>query len=248
MYKFSGKLVFDGKYIRVKGYQKKIPMIWGIDYDTHDLPHFMLVPSENYQACLRYFGDLKRLGYPLKYLVCDDNERIKEACRDVFPHVFIQTCWRHYLDNIRRDLNTKSCDKYKAFEMDIRYIYENRLARVEFEWYIQDIYPIYKEDPRTLFWLSDLMYRKVELTNYHQLQNAPNTTNLIEGYNSHLEQRLNTTKGFEKYLTAKIWLNAYVIKRRLDVFTDCSKKFKYLNGICSLQKTIKNTKGLPKLF
>ena len=27
--KFSGKLVFDGTYIHVKGYQYKIPLIWG---------------------------------------------------------------------------------------------------------------------------------------------------------------------------------------------------------------------------
>lgn len=40
-------------------------------------------------------------------------------------------------------------------------------------------------------WIEDLMIRRKELTNYHQFENAPNTTNLIESYNSQLEQRTN---------------------------------------------------------
>jgi len=52
MSKFSGKLVFDGTYVSVAGYESKIPLIWAFDYDSHDCPHAMLVPAENYDACV----------------------------------------------------------------------------------------------------------------------------------------------------------------------------------------------------
>jgi hypothetical protein len=36
--RFSGVYVFDGKFVKVKGYDSKIPFLWGIDYHTHDFP------------------------------------------------------------------------------------------------------------------------------------------------------------------------------------------------------------------
>jgi len=83
--KWSGMLVFHGKYLSVKGYERDIPILWGVDYLTHDIPHFSLAPSENYPACLNYFITIKNLGYNLKYLVSDDNSAIKQALYDVFP-------------------------------------------------------------------------------------------------------------------------------------------------------------------
>lgn len=39
--KYSGILLVDGKYIEVKGYDRKIPVIYGIDYLTHDIPTYV---------------------------------------------------------------------------------------------------------------------------------------------------------------------------------------------------------------
>ena len=74
--RFCGILVVDGKYVKVRGYEKKIPLLWGIDYFSHDLPVFDLAPSENYASWLKYFGYLKSIKYPLQIVICDDNENI----------------------------------------------------------------------------------------------------------------------------------------------------------------------------
>ena len=43
--RWSGRLVVDGKYVKVKGYDQKIPFIYGIDYLTHDIPVGLLAPT-----------------------------------------------------------------------------------------------------------------------------------------------------------------------------------------------------------
>lgn len=162
MKKFGGFLVFDGKFLSVKGYKKDIPIIWGADYQTHDIPYFMLAPSESYVACR------------------------------------------------------------------------------SFSWSLVDLYKTYGNDPRCLNWVEDLMIRRKELTNYHQFEGAPNTTNLIESYNSQLEQRTKAIKGFQSFKHARDWLNGFVLRRRFSKFTDCTKPFAHLNGKSPIENTKKD--------
>lgn len=100
------------------------------------------------------------------------------------------------------------------------------------------------------------IYRQIvqDMDRKHELLTAsiwnrscPRTTNLIEGYNSHLEQRLAAIKGFESYKTANLWLNAYVVKRRTTEFTDCKGRFTKLNGECPLFQTIQDYGPITKL-
>jgi ribosomal protein L37AE/L43A len=51
--RWSGILNIDGKFVKVKGYPKKIPFVYILDFLTHDLPAGLLVPSESYQAFLK---------------------------------------------------------------------------------------------------------------------------------------------------------------------------------------------------
>lgn len=60
---FSGILIIDGKYVAVKGYQNKIPFIYGIDYLSHDIPLGGLFPAEDEMAFVSFFARLKELGY-----------------------------------------------------------------------------------------------------------------------------------------------------------------------------------------
>lgn len=80
--------------------------------------------------------------------------------------------------------------------------------------------------------LTDFRENREYLLSYleHPRLRIPNTTNLIEGYNSQLELRLSSIRGFESEITAKNYINAWIIKRRLSKFTDCKKHFKPLNG------------------
>ena len=90
--------------------------------------------------------------------------------------------------------------------------------------------------------------RKDDLFAYLEVPDCPNSTNLIELYNSHLQGRLKTIKGFEKFGSAVIWLNAYLIRRRTKPFTDCDAKFKHLNKHASLELTIKKQARWPEVF
>lgn len=249
MGKFSGKLVFDGTYVAVAGYEDKIPMLWGFDYETHDCPHEALVPSENYVACIAYFSNLKLIGYNLKYLVCDDNTAIKMAAKYVYPDVAIQTCLRHYLENLRKLLGIKQSDKYLSFFSDVKSaIYDKRLCEPELFFEIAKLNNKYSIGQLERDVLTDIMIKRVELTNYHMFENAPRTTNLIEGFNGHLKDRLKSIRGFKSFHSAKRWLNAYVLRRRTTNFKACNKKFSHLNGKTPIENTLRNNQPIPIIF
>jgi hypothetical protein len=85
-------------------------------------------------------------------------------------------------------------------------------------------------------WL-DFKERQSYLFNYLQRPDLriPRTTNLQEGYNSQLEARLGSIRGFELAENGKNYLNAWIIKRRFTKFTDCKEPFKHLNGKTPLE-------------
>jgi hypothetical protein len=105
---FCGILVIDGKYIAVKGFEAKIPFIYGIDYLTHDIPHGDLFPVEDEAAFSQFFGKLKELGYEPKVVIADDRQGLKQALNKVFPYAKLQLCHVHFLENIRQLLNIRT--------------------------------------------------------------------------------------------------------------------------------------------
>lgn len=84
---------------------------------------------------------------------------------------------------------------------------------------------------------TDFFEHKEYLLNYLKYPhlNIPSTTNLMEGNNSQIENRLNSIKGFESEQTANNYVNAWIVKRRFKKFTDCKKHFKKLNGKTPLE-------------
>lgn len=113
--RFCGILLVDGKYVSIKGYDRKIPTIYGIDYLTHDIPTYLLTRGENYQSCLTFFKTIRLLNYPLQGLACDDNVNIIEACKRVYPKAIIQLCTNHYKENIRTRLQVRTDPTYHPF-------------------------------------------------------------------------------------------------------------------------------------
>lgn len=79
-------------------------------------------------------------------------------------------------------------------------------------------------------------------------KHIPTTTNLIECFNSHLQGRLETIKGFESFKHADLWLNGYFLRRRFKKFSGCVGKFRDLNGYNSLQKSKKPDVDIPAFF
>lgn len=223
-------------------------MLWGIDYLTHDIPVFVLTASESYESWLKYFGYLKSIQYPMVILICDDNENIKQAAKYIFPNVIIQTCQNHFLENIRRDLQVRTEEKYQQFVFDLKSeLFFNKIHRQDFEQRAFKLFKKYEHDFIAVSYLLRIQKYTQELTAASLIKHAPRTTNLMELYNSHLEARLKSIKDFKSFESAKIWLNAYIIKRRFRKFRCCSGKFRYLNGKTSISQTMRKTAVLPLL-
>jgi transposase-like protein len=241
MEKMSGILVVDGKFVKVKGYDKKIPFIFGLDYDSHDIVHDQLSLSESNDSFDQFFKELKQANYPLKIVVSDDRAGLKTACLRYYPGVLFQTCVGHFMESLRQLLSTRTNDKYQHFLNSLKlHVFtepKNLSEAIQGLMYIRDNYG--QNDPTVQNIILEIYTRQDEFFSYHKVYNCPNNTNLIELFNSHLNGRLKTIKGFSSFKSATVWLNAWTLRRRTLKFTDCDKKFTYLNGKCSLKMTIK---------
>ena len=253
--RFRGSLVVDGKYVKVKGYERKIPFLYGIDYWSHDIPACMLAPSESFEAWRQFFTKLKNTDYPLITVTCDDNEAIKMAAEYVFPDVLAQLCHVHFCENIRRFLQTRSDETYRNFMKDIeKHIFAlPTLGKKSLKRYIRLEFQKHKDDTKKITTLKYIFDHAKELTNYVKAEKwfkakCPKTTNIIESYNSQIQGRLKTIQGFESFQTAERWLSAWILRRRLTPFTDCRGKFKKLNGKPSIEFTRRGKTKIPNFF
>jgi len=196
---YCGILVVDGKYIKVKGYERKIPVVYGIDYLTHDIPTYIFSPAENYHTLHAFFSSLRLLNYPLQAVVSDDNQNIYQAAQHVYPKSISQICHNHYKETIRASLSVRTDPTYVPFMKRIEELFVKRRSEGEFQTIAGRILHQYKDDPRCVSVLIDIQKRLPQLTAYMSQRNIPRTTNLIESYNSNIEGRLKTIKGFESF-------------------------------------------------
>lgn len=248
--RFSGIIEVDGKYVKVKGYERKMPVIYGIDYQTHDIPTYKLTETESYQACLSFFSSLRLLNYPLQAVVCDENINIYEAAKYVYPNIVIQLCQNHYKENIRRSLNLTANPNYEIFMREIEDLFVFKRSPDDFNRRAKNILNQYRTDNLAVSIMVDLYRNQSILNGWRDGKglSIPTTTNLIESFNSHLQGRLKTIKGFETFRHANSWLNGFFLRRRLKKFSGCRGKFKRLNGYNSLQKSKKPDVDIPPYF
>ena len=246
--RFSGILVADGKFVCVRGYEKKIPAFYGIDYLSHDIPTYKLMPSENYEACVNYFKSLRLLNYPLRALVSDDNPNIREACLAIYPNAIIQICQNHYLENVRKTLNVRTDATFVPFMSKLEALFKFKRSEDDFNRLARNILNEFKDQSICVSVMLDIHKKKELLLGYLKCKHCPRTTNLIESFNSHLNARLESIKGFKSFKSADLWLNGYFARRRIKRFTDCRGKFKHLNGKKSIEQTQKCDVVIPPLF
>lgn len=246
--KWSSTYIVDGKYIPVKGYKRDIPLLWGVDYNKHDFPVFMLARSENLAAWLKYFELCRILKISFNLLVCDDNPSIKYAARDKYPNIQIQMCYNHFKESLRKTLRTRSVDTYKPFVQSLEELFSKKRSTEDFNRMLFSIFETYKKDKVCLEIIVDIERRKDEFLAFQGYSRAPVTNNLIECFNSHLEDRVKSIRSFQSFKHAQLWLNGYILKRRYTKFTSCSGKFKRLNGRFPLEFTKRDDVVLPDLF
>jgi len=246
----SGILIIDGKYVKVKGYKQKIPFIYGIDYETHDILFGILAFSEDKEAFLKCFRILKQLNYPLRIVVADDRSTLPLALKQVYPDIPLQLCQNHYIENIRILLHIRSEETHQHFFNSLKkHVFDEYENDTKLDVALQHVLTKRCENNmlrQTI--VMEISRRRKELFAYKTIPNCPNNTNLIELFNSHFNARLKSLKGFKTFLHAELWLNGLLLRRRTKPFTDCSKKFKHLNGKCSLELSIKKQAPWPEIL
>lgn len=245
--RFCGTLIMDGKYIAVKGFADKIPFIYGIDYFTHDIPLGDLYAAEDEMSFSVFFSKLKQLGYQPRVVVADDRGGIKRALLKVFPHARLQLCHSHYLENLRKALNVRTEKRYQHFFNSLqRHVFLDAKNQQQV---VEGLRHIWNKRTRNKPFLTNILVainkRREDLFAYQEIPDCPNTTNIIESYNSHLNGRLKTIKGFESFDSTRRWLSAYLVRRRTKALTDCKGKFKDLNKHACLELTIKKQARWP---
>ena len=160
----------------------------------------------------------------------------------------MQLCQNHYKENIRNNLAIRTDKTYVEFMRSIETLFRKKLSKDDLKRRAFGITKAYGDDPRCLGIMVEIYKRRELLFGYTSIQKIPTTTNLIECFNSHLQGRLKTIKGFETFKHADLWLNGFFLRRRTKKFTDCKGKFKKLNGKTSLQKSLNPNLDIPSFF
>ncbi|MEA3356968.1 MAG: hypothetical protein U9Q67_00845, partial [Patescibacteria group bacterium] len=162
--------------------------------------------------------------------------------------VNVQTCYNHFKEGVRRDLRVRTNDTYKDFSKSIDELLSRKRAQMDFDRRLYGIFKEWNHDPVTLEILTGIERHKKEFLAFRGFPKCPVTTNMIERFNSHLEERLKHINSFQSFTHAKLWLNAYVLKRRYTKLTDCRTRFRFLNGKRPLDLTRKLDVDLPVFF
>jgi len=97
----------------------------------------------------------------------------------------------------------------------IETLFKNQRSSDDFNRVAKGIYTKYKHDELCVKILLYIDKNKNYFNAHYKVKHTPGTNNLIESFNSHLNGRLKTIKGFESFKHANLWLNAYFIRRRI---------------------------------
>lgn len=246
----TGILIIDGKYVKVRGYTKKIPFIYLIDYHTHDILFGVLSSAEDEKTFLKIFQTLKQINDPLQVVVADDRSSLPLALKKIFPEVPLQLCLNHYLENIRITLHVRTEEIHRPFFNALQHgIFDGYEDDKKLNEIIVDLFKKYAEHfPVRQQILMEINRRRKRLFAYKTIIDCPDNTNLIELFNSHFNPRMKLLKGFKTKEHALLWLNGLIMRRRTQPFTDCDLKFKHLNGKRSLEMSIKKQAQWPDML
>ena len=248
--RWSGILNVDGKYIAIKGFKKKLPFIWCVDFLQHDFPVGVLAPAESVDAFSELFETLLMCNYPLRMVISDDVAPLKIALKRYYPNAKLQLCHVHYIEHIRQQLHVRTQDTYHHFFNSLMmHVFADPLTRNEREAGL--LYVLEQHTHHTPLLQSIIVAiatRFDDLFAYTTVSNCPKTNNLIECFNSHLNGRLKTVKGFQSFDSAQRFLNAYLIRRRTKAFTDCEGQFKKFNKHMPLEGSIRLHQPWPNIL
>lgn len=155
--------------------------------------------AEDESSFSQFFQKLYDLGYDLKIVIADDRAGLKTALLKVFPYAKLQLCQNHYVENIRIDLNFRSSDRYHIFFNSLI----NHVFKVPEDKITEGLMHVFynrTEGKRLLQNIvTTIKARQEDLFNYFRFKDCPNTTNIIESYNSHFQMRLKSIRSFQSF-------------------------------------------------
>jgi hypothetical protein len=183
-----------------------------------------VAPSKSYQACSKYFVYYRIINRYSQLVVCYDNANLKLGAL------------------------VRSDETYVPFMHRVEKVSKVKRSDEDMDRQLFNLFEDYRSDPVAVSILTRIAKYRPELTGYRRISSSPVTTNMMEGLNSHLEARLTALRSFQSPHYAKLWLNGYVLKRRITKFTDCRGKFRPLNGKKGVDLTKKPGIDLPSLF
>lgn len=246
---WSGVLAVDGKTIKTydpltKQLKGKWPeeslkamnrKVWlcGIDYGTGDLPHYELAEEETKIDLVIYFQTLKKIGYPLRVLVCDGNKDIPSAAHHVFgQQIIVQLCTRHFVENLKRHAGA---DVEKPTTQRVIFLIQRIIEADDLEQAGVFLEQLKQISPRTSIErrLINLFKRDAEKLAAHLLHPEiviPHTSNDIENLFKQLNLRIKSIGRFNRWQYAGNYLKAWALLRRFTKFTDCRNGRRWRNG------------------
>lgn len=247
--RWSGVLVVDGKYVKsydrltkqfkgkrsdeaLKAMNRKV-WLCGIDYGTGDLPHYELAEEETKIDLVMYFQTLKKIGYPLRVLVCDGNADIPSAAKHVFgENIIVQLCTRHFTEALKRHAGTlidhPSVQNVifliqriiEADNLEQAGIFLERLKQLPRLTALEkELIMLFKRDAEKL--TAHLLHPDIPI---------PHTSNDIENLFRQLNLRLKPIGRFYRWQYAGNYLKAWALLRRFTPFTDCRNGRRWRNG------------------
>jgi hypothetical protein len=237
---WGGYLLADGKAIHIRGV--KYALCLTADATTQDIPLAGLFRHEDFAAWQRVLHLTKRLPYPVKGLVLDEDPALWAAAHKVFPTFPKQLCVRHVVGSLNHWL---------------RYFYDGPRTLVE-PFYALCHRLCYAGSREHAAVLRQEWQRQRSAFLYHGLGKAvrnfeakfphlwvhfahpgmPRTSNVIEGIIRQLFRKIDDTDGFQSVGTAWRMLQLLIMRYRFHRFS-CSRIHGH-NGLSPL-----NLAGIP---
>lgn len=226
LHKASGLLVIDAKHVPVKG----LDYCEFLAYDTNIglIGRYYLKGGETTWGYRRIFKTLTASGYDIKVVVSDGGTGIYSALR-AFNIKRHQRCHIHLL----RDFKTGLRIHAKKPRVVLRKYYWVKYAKLvlksrddfqlvlRLEHFKRVVFTMWQGGGDVELNSVNGFIRTLSLAftfmDYQKLWNIPKTTNVLEGYISHLNARLKTMRGLKSPANAGRILNAihYFLRKKI---------------------------------
>jgi hypothetical protein len=217
-------LLIDGTY-----FSNGLCLILYYDYDIHYVQLYRETNKEKYKEIKEDLENLKRLGVKVYSVTCDGHKSIIKAVAKIYPEAVIQRCIVHVKRQIRNYLGSNPrLEQSKQLLLisnkitQINTIEESHYWLVYFyNWHEENKHFINEQVLNPETGMSWYKHKKLHLATSHIINaiphlfcylndaEIPKTSNKIEGYFSHLKEKLTLHRGL-KFEAKKNFIKWYL--------------------------------------